>query len=128
MLILSSGRSAKSCEANERLNIAIIGAGGRGAANLSEVGSENIVALCDVDDRRAAGAYGKYPEAKKYKDYRKLLDEMDRQIDAVVVSRRTTSTCRPVSQRCGRVSMFTARSRWPIRSPRLDELPRSRRK
>ena len=71
---------------NEKLNLAIIGAGGRGGANLSEVASQNIVALCDVDERRAADAFNKYPKAKKYHDFRRLLDELDQQIDAVVVS------------------------------------------
>ena len=71
---------------NEKLNIAIIGAGGRGAANLERVSSENIVALCDVDERRAAGAFARYRKAKKYHDFRRMLDQLDKQIDAVVVS------------------------------------------
>ncbi len=44
-----------------RLNLAVIGAGGRGADDIEELKSENIVALCDVDDRRAADTYRKYP-------------------------------------------------------------------
>lgn len=71
---------------NEKLNLAIIGAGGRGTANLAEVAGENIVALCDVDGRRAAASFEKYSQARKYDDFRKMLDEMDGQIDAVVVS------------------------------------------
>jgi hypothetical protein len=73
--------------ANEKLNVAIVGAGGRGSANLGEIAKlgENIVALCDVDDARAAGAYKAFPNAKKYHDFRKMLDEM-KEIDAVVVS------------------------------------------
>ena len=78
---LSASRSP-----NEKLNIAVIGPGGRGGANLQGVRSENIVALCDVDDRRAADAFKKFPKAKKYRDFRKMLTEMDKQIDAVVVS------------------------------------------
>jgi len=77
---------AKDRSPNEKLNIAIIGAGGRGAGNLSAVSSENIVALCDVDDKRAAAAYDRFPKAKKYRDFRKMLDELHAQIDAVVVS------------------------------------------
>jgi len=72
--------------ANEKLNIACIGVGGRGGANLGGVGSQNIVALCDCDDKRAAGAYKKYPDVKKYRDFRRMLDELDKSIDAVVVS------------------------------------------
>jgi len=71
---------------SEKLNIACIGVGGRGGANLGGVGGENIVALCDVDDRRVAKAFEKYPKAKKYRDFRKMLDEIDSTIDAVTVS------------------------------------------
>ena len=84
--ILSESRSARAYHANEKLNIAIIGAGGRGAANLQSVRSERIVALCDVDQRRAAGSFKNYPRVPKFRDYRKLLDKMEQQIDAVVVS------------------------------------------
>jgi len=86
LLILGNSRSARSYQANEKLNIAVIGAGGRGAANLSDVASENIVALCDADERRAAGSFARFPQAKRYFDYRKLLEELERRIDAVVVS------------------------------------------
>ncbi len=86
LTILRNSRSAFAYQANEKLGIAIIGAGGRGAANLQGVKDENIVALCDVDERRAKDSFARYPDAKKYRDYRKLLDELDRQLDAVVVS------------------------------------------
>lgn len=81
------GTQAKAADSpNEKLNIACIGIGGRGAANVGGVESQNIVALCDVDDSRAGKAYEKHPKAKKYIDFRKMLDEMDKEIDAVVVS------------------------------------------
>jgi predicted dehydrogenase len=70
---------------NERLNIAIIGSGGRGGANLRSVSSENIVALCDVSERSLRQAAQKHPDAKQYVDYRKLYDEAG-DFDAVVVS------------------------------------------
>jgi len=70
---------------NEKLNIAGIGVGGQGGWDLGNCASENVVAVCDVDDRRAAGSYTRFPEAKRYRDFRKMLEEMDRQIDAVVV-------------------------------------------
>ncbi len=79
--LLSAGQSA-----NEKLNIAVVGCGGRGAANLQGVEGENIVALCDVDEARAADAWKRFPNARKFHDYRKLLDEMHKEIDAVVVS------------------------------------------
>jgi predicted dehydrogenase len=71
--------------AGEKLNIGIIGAGGRGFDNLMGVQSENIVALCDVDDERAAEAYKKFPNAKRYKDYRQMFDK-EKSIEAVTVS------------------------------------------
>ncbi len=71
---------------SEKLNIAGIGIGGRGAGDLGEVGSENIVALCDVDEKYAAGVFKQYPKAKKYRDFRKMLDEEGKNIDAVIVA------------------------------------------
>ncbi len=71
---------------NEKLNVAVIGLGGQGRANLNAMKGENVVALCDVDDKRAGDAYEKFPKAKKYFDFRRMLDEMDAQIDAVVIS------------------------------------------
>ena len=70
---------------SEKLNIAGIGMGGQGAQDISQLASENIVALCDVDLAHAGGTLKKYPKAKVYKDYRKMLDEQ-KDIDAVVVA------------------------------------------
>ncbi len=70
---------------SDKLNIAGIGVGGQGGANLREMESENIVALCDVDWKRAAGTFEKHPKAKKYKDFRVML-EKQKDIDAVVVA------------------------------------------
>ncbi|MHC4351913.1 MAG: Gfo/Idh/MocA family protein [Planctomycetota bacterium] len=70
---------------SEKLNIAGIGIGGRGAGDLHECRSENIVALCDVDDRYAAKVYKSYPHAAKYHDFRKMLDK-EKNIDAVVIA------------------------------------------
>ena len=71
---------------SEKLNIAGIGVGGKGGGDIGAVNSENIVALCDVDEKQAGETFKKYPNAKKYKDFRKMLTEMDKQIDAVVVA------------------------------------------
>jgi len=72
---------------SDKLNIVIIGCGGRGAANMNEMLKENIVALCDVDDRNLLRAAEKAPHARKYHDFRKLYDELkDGDFDAVVVS------------------------------------------
>ena len=75
---------------SDKLNIAAIGAGGKGMVNITNSfnnGTDNIVALCDVDDRQAQEAREKWPKAKYYKDYRKLLQKREaRGIDAVIVS------------------------------------------
>ena len=85
LIILSNSRLVRGTQANEKLNIAGIGVGGRGAEDVNGAASENIVALCDVDDKRAAQTFGRYPKAKRYKDFRKMLDEMHHKIDAVVI-------------------------------------------
>ena len=72
--------------ARDKLNLAIVGCGGRGLDNLEGVAGENIVALCDVDERQAAKAFKMYPKAARFRDYRKLFDAMHGKIDAVVVS------------------------------------------
>lgn len=76
--------TASSRSPNEKLNIGVIGVHSRGAANMAAVASENIVALCDVNETFLAEAAKKYPQAKTYLDWRKLLDQKD--IDAVIVS------------------------------------------
>ena len=70
---------------NEKLNIAIIGSGGRGVTNLRGVESENIVALCDVNRAAVEQAATKHPSARKFADFRKLYDHA-KELDAVVVS------------------------------------------
>ncbi|MGD2094034.1 MAG: Gfo/Idh/MocA family oxidoreductase [Phycisphaerales bacterium] len=77
-----SGYTAPS----EKLNIACIGIGGMGANDVREVSSENIVALCDVDWKHAADTFKQYPSAKKYRDFRRMLEREDKNIDAVTVS------------------------------------------
>ncbi|MBI3414576.1 MAG: Gfo/Idh/MocA family oxidoreductase [Verrucomicrobia bacterium] len=75
----------RSVSPNDKLNLGIIGAGGRGTENLRSLTTENIVALCDVDDANAAATYKQFPNAKRYRDFRKLL-EVEKSLDAVVVS------------------------------------------
>lgn len=70
---------------NEKLNIAGIGVGGMGATNLANCATENIVALCDVDSDLAAKTFAKYPRARRYKDFRVMLDK-EKQIDALIVA------------------------------------------
>ncbi len=75
----------RSDEKNDKLNIAIIGAGGRGGSNLKGVESQNIVALCDVNSKALDAQGAKYPNAKKYSDFRKVFDDA-KDFDAVVIS------------------------------------------
>lgn len=81
-----------SCSPNKKLNVAIVGVGGRGKAQwsscLNEEGEplENVVALCDVDERRANEGFSKFPSARKFQDFRKMMDEMGNEIDVVMIS------------------------------------------
>ena len=69
-----------------KLNILGVGIGGRGAANLAEMETENIIGLCDCDWKYAKHVFEKYPQAKAYNDYRKMFDEMLDQADAVMIA------------------------------------------
>ena len=70
---------------NEKLNIAVIGVGGRGASNRHEVSSENIVAICDVSESALGQAGSEHPRARQFRDFRKVFDQAG-DFDAVVVS------------------------------------------
>jgi len=72
--------------ANEKLNIAGIGVGGQGGGDLKEMETDNIVALCDVDWERAGGTFKRYPDAKRYKDFREMLEKEAKNIDAVLIA------------------------------------------
>src|SRR5262249_21134334 len=72
---------------SEKLRVAIIGCGGRGASNMPDMLGEHIVALCDVNEADLEKAAHKAPRARKFRDFRKLYDELkDSEFDAVVVS------------------------------------------
>lgn len=88
LLILRNSKLAFGAEANSKLNIAGIGVGGQGRGQLDAFAhlGHNLVALCDVDTRRAGDIYQKHPGAKVYQDFRKMFDEMEKQIDAVMVA------------------------------------------
>lgn len=72
---------------NSRLSFACIGVGGKGDSDTIDANTHgNVVAICDVDSKTLDSAGAKYPNAKKYTDYRKMFDEMHKQIDGVTVS------------------------------------------
>lgn len=77
--------SASLAASGDKLRIAMIGSGGRGAANLEGVSSEEIVALCDVSESSLNQASQRFPKAKRFSDFRRLF-EAHKQFDAVVVS------------------------------------------
>jgi len=85
-VLVASRRAFGGESPNEKLNVAFIGVGGQGAANVKRLASQNMVAFADVDDQRAAKTYEQFPDVKRYRDYRKMLDELHTKLDAVAVS------------------------------------------
>lgn len=90
---LCLGRRSKlvrAASANERVNVAFVGIGGMGGQNVNHVSKHRdlakVVALCDVDEQRAGRNFDRFPRARKFHDYRRMLDEMHKDIDGVVVS------------------------------------------
>ena len=85
---LGAPKLLRAQNVSSKINVAFIGTGGRGNANLGEIertGQVNVVALCDVNNNNLEGAGRRHPNARKYRDFRKLYDEA-KDIDAVVVS------------------------------------------
>jgi predicted dehydrogenase len=70
---------------SEKLNLAGIGLGGQGSHDLKQLEGENIIALCDVDKNRAAPVFKRYPQARQFADYGRMLEEV-KEIDGVVVA------------------------------------------
>ncbi len=80
------GEEAKKL-ANDKINVAAVGVGGKGDSDTQQAAKlGNLVAICDIDDKTLGKMAERFPQAKKYNDYRKMLEEMDKGIDAVVVS------------------------------------------
>lgn len=72
---------------SDKVNVAGVGVGGRGSGVLREMGDgANMVALCDVDHKYAAGTFNRFPDAKRFWDYREMFDKMSGDIDAVMVA------------------------------------------
>ncbi|MDD2314934.1 MAG: Gfo/Idh/MocA family oxidoreductase [Proteiniphilum sp.] len=80
------GKSMGYTAPSDKLNIAGVGIGGMGFANLKNLESQNIVGLCDVDWKYSQRVFDYFPKAKKYYDYRKMYEELGKSIDAVVVA------------------------------------------
>jgi hypothetical protein len=87
VLVLANSRSARTFAANEKLNIAIIGVGGRGKWYADVIPQQaNVVAFCDVNESKAMAAYKEHPDTPKFHDFREMLDKMHKQIDGVIVA------------------------------------------
>ncbi len=85
LLVLADSRSARGYYANEKLGVALVGVSGRGSwfvETAPRIGTD-VVALCDVNQRRAAEAFKQFPDVPKFQDFRKMLSARDKQIDAV---------------------------------------------
>ncbi|HEY5911441.1 MAG TPA: Gfo/Idh/MocA family oxidoreductase [Verrucomicrobiae bacterium] len=88
VLLLKSAASVRTAQANDKLDIALVGVGGRGewfTGAIPRMG-QNLVALCDVDETKNPDAYERLPRARKFRDFRRLLEEMGASIDAVIVA------------------------------------------
>ncbi len=89
MMILPSWSIGKQTGPNSKLNVALIGVGGIGEQAINNLRGKpevNIVAFCDVDDERASKFYKEFPYIPRFRDYRVMLDKMDKQIDGVIIS------------------------------------------
>ncbi len=88
VLVLPSSKLALAYAENDKLSVAGIGIGGQGRGDLDMIGrlGQNLVALCDVDQARAGNIFQKHPRAKAFTDFRRMLEEMGKEIDAVVVA------------------------------------------
>jgi hypothetical protein len=88
LVVIRNSASAWSYQANEKLNLALVGVGSRGKHFLRAVPriGENLVALCDVNQRQTEGPSKGFPAVRQYRDFRKMFDAMDQQIDAVIVA------------------------------------------
>jgi D-arabinose 1-dehydrogenase-like Zn-dependent alcohol dehydrogenase len=88
LTILGHSRLARAYSANQKLGVALVGVSGRGSwfvETAPRIGTE-VVALCDVNQRRAAEAFKKFPGVPQFQDFRKMLADRDKQIDAVFVA------------------------------------------
>ena len=87
LALADQSRALLDQSANDKVNFASIGVGGKGDSDTADAARlGNLVAICDVDDNTLAAASKKYPNAKVYNDFRKMLNEMGKSIDAVTVS------------------------------------------
>src|SRR6266480_7781839 len=115
--VLGRGFTAPS----DKLNIACIGVGGMGGNDVKGVGkTENVYALCDVDERQGAQSFAAFPLAKRFKDFRVMLDKEGKSIDAVTVSTpdHTHTVAGMLAMKLGkhtRIQKPLARTLWEVK-------------
>ena len=88
IVLLKNSQSVWSYQANQKLNVALVGVSGRGAwfvQAIPQIG-ENVAALCDANERRAAPAFNQFPNVPKFRDFRQMFDKIGNSLDAVVVA------------------------------------------
>jgi len=86
LVVLRSGSLLGADAPSNKLNVACIGVGGQGNHQVGGVKGENIVAMCDVDEQRAGKRYDAFEKSATFRDFRRMFDKMEKQIDAVTVS------------------------------------------
>ena len=84
--LLRSNRTWAQKSSGAKLKVALIGAGGIAKTAFNSCDKELVVAVVDVDEKQGAPGFAQYPDAKRYKDFRKMLDAHDKELDAVIVS------------------------------------------
>jgi predicted dehydrogenase len=107
---------------NDRVRFACIGVGGKGDSDTNDAGKHGeIVALCDIDEKTLDKMAAKYPNAKKYFDYRKMLEEMGEKIDAVTVSTpdHTHAPAGAMAMRMGKHAFIQKPMSWSVEEARL---------
>jgi predicted dehydrogenase len=118
----ATSAAAHPPSANEKVRFACIGVGGKGDSDTNDAGSHGeIVALCDIDSKVLDKMAKKYPKAKKYFDYRKMLEEMGSKIDAVTVSTpdHTHAPASVMAMRMGKHCFCQKPLTWSVEEARL---------
>jgi hypothetical protein len=116
--------AARQSSANNKLNIAGIGVGGRGVDDIKEVAGENIVALCDADLDRASATIKAYPKATLYRDFRRMLEKEAKDIDAVVIGTPERAWWPRGVERPAGEDPGAGRARLELREDAIAQLPR----
>ena len=84
--VWSETPAAESKSPNEKLNIAFVGVANKGGHNVQQLRSQNVYALCDVDSKFLGKAANGQIQAKTFRDFRKMLEAVEKNVDAVCVS------------------------------------------